>query len=100
MMTLLTWKLGTLQKKTENTLEEVRACRIADEQAQQQLQAFLAPALLCTKDRREARPNMVDAITAYVRGKMSSSKRPIFRKKERDIESSYYKNLKELLEDF
>ncbi|XP_068317781.1 serine/threonine-protein kinase ZRK1-like [Pyrus communis] len=46
-----------------NILREVRA----DEQAQQQLQAFLALALLCTQDGRESRPCMTDVAKELVR---------------------------------
>ncbi|KAB2604134.1 inactive serine/threonine-protein kinase [Pyrus ussuriensis x Pyrus communis] len=44
-------------------LEEVGA----DEQAHQQLQDFLALALLCTKDEREERPCMIDVAKELVR---------------------------------
>ncbi|BFG42136.1 hypothetical protein CerSpe_284100 [Prunus speciosa] len=44
-------------------LEEVRG----DEQAQQQLQDFLALALLCIQEETEARPDMIDAAKELVR---------------------------------
>ncbi|BFG42137.1 hypothetical protein CerSpe_284110 [Prunus speciosa] len=44
-------------------LEEVRG----DEQAQQQLQDFLALALLCIQDESEGRPDMIDVAKELVR---------------------------------
>ncbi|ONH92009.1 hypothetical protein PRUPE_8G149300 [Prunus persica] len=44
-------------------LEEV----VGDEQAQQQLQDFLALALLCIQDENEARPDMIDVAKELVR---------------------------------
>ncbi|BFG42141.1 hypothetical protein CerSpe_284150 [Prunus speciosa] len=48
-------------------LEEVGG----DEQAQQQLQDFLALALLCIQDESEARPNMID-VAKEIHLRMSS----------------------------